>query len=136
MDVIAHHVSPRVTAIPPMIKSTPLKASKADRKKKLPKTEFLLPPPAPPPVPENWQELSRPRASDLEDADPGPAKHPLADDWYLVRTRDGKAGWVLARQALMLIPDEVAQYAEGHTITGYASLGEAIDKDSETKHNH
>jgi hypothetical protein len=54
------------------------------------------------------------------------------DDWYLVRTRDGKAGWVLARQVSLSIPDEVAQYAEGHVITGYLSLGKAgsTDKDN------
>ncbi len=49
------------------------------------------------------------------------------DDWYLVRTRDGKAGWVLARQISMSIPDEVAQYAEGHVITGRICLaGEVL----------
>ena len=54
------------------------------------------------------------------------------DDWYLVRTHDGKAGWVLARQISMSIPDEVAQYAERHIITGYLSLGKvgATDKDN------
>jgi hypothetical protein len=52
-----------------------------------------------------------------------PLKPVPTDDWYLVRTRDGKAGWVLARQLSMSIPDEVAQYAEGHVITGYLSLG-------------
>ena len=54
------------------------------------------------------------------------------DDWYLVRTRDGKAGWALARQISMSIPDEVAQYAEGHVITGYLSLGKVggTDKDN------
>jgi hypothetical protein len=137
MDVVAHRVSPRTTSSPAPIKTASTKtSSKAAQKKKAAKPEFDLPAPAPPPVPEDLLDLSRPRASDLEDFDPVPSKRPLADDWYLVRMRDGRAGWVLARQALMLIPDEVAQYAEGHTITGYAPLGEAIDKDSETKHNH
>ena len=40
------------------------------------------------------------------------------DDWNLVRTLDGKVGWVLTRPLSMAIPDEVAQYAEGHRITG------------------
>ena len=54
------------------------------------------------------------------------------DDWYLVRTHDGRSGWVLARQLSMSIPDEVAQYAEGHVITGYLSLGKvgSSDKDN------
>jgi hypothetical protein len=80
-------------------------------------------------------ELSRPRAAELPGESVAPpvtaAKAPT-DDWYLVRTRDGKAGWVLARQISMSIPDEVAQYAEGHVITGYLSLGKAgsTDKDN------
>jgi hypothetical protein len=72
-------------------------------------------------------------------------KHPdrkQADDWFLVRLRTGKAGWALARNFMMLIPDEVAQYAEGHRITAYVSLGEVEDKRSpgpnpsrDAKHN-
>jgi hypothetical protein len=44
------------------------------------------------------------------------------DDWSLVRTADKKAGWVLTRMLTMAIPDEVAQYAEGHRITSYFAL--------------
>jgi hypothetical protein len=50
------------------------------------------------------------------------------DDWNLVRTHDGKVGWVLARMLNMAIPDEVAQYAEGHRITSYLPLGEVKDQ--------
>jgi hypothetical protein len=81
-------------------------------------------------------ELSRPRASDLGGEAVTPpavaAAPPPSDDWYLVRTRDGKAGWVLARQVSMSIPDEVAQYAERQVITGYLSLGKVgtTDKDN------
>ena len=39
------------------------------------------------------------------------------EDWNLVRTKDGKAGWVLSRMLVMAIPDEVAQYSEGARIT-------------------
>jgi len=52
-----------------------------------------------------------------------------ADDWSLVRTKDGKAGWALFRMLTMNVPDEVAQYAEGHLITSYFSLGEVKDTD-------
>ena len=51
------------------------------------------------------------------------------DDWALVRFSDAVAGWVLARMLFMAIPDEVAQYAEGHRITSYSSLGEVRDGD-------
>jgi len=50
------------------------------------------------------------------------------EDWNLVRTRDGRVGWVLARPLVMSIPDEVAQYAEGNRITSYFSLGDARER--------
>jgi SH3-like domain-containing protein len=56
------------------------------------------------------------------------------DDWHLIRLRDGRAGWVLARMLLFSIPDEVAQYAEGARITSYFSLGTVEDR-GETKHH-
>jgi len=56
------------------------------------------------------------------------------DDWSLVRLPGGRAGWVLFRMLVMSIPDEVAQYAEGHRITSYFSLGEVRDR-GEVKQN-
>jgi hypothetical protein len=56
------------------------------------------------------------------------------DDWSLVRTPEGKAGWVLTRMLNMAIPDEVAQYAEGHRITSYFALGQ--DKDGDVVKNN
>jgi len=62
------------------------------------------------------------------------------DDWSLVRLKDGRAGWVLARMVLMSIPDEVAQYAEGQRITSYYSLGQvkevSRDKSQEQMRDH
>jgi hypothetical protein len=52
---------------------------------------------------------------------------PRTEDWTLVRISGGRAGWVLTRNLVMAIPDEVAQYAEGHRITSYFPLGEATD---------
>ena len=144
-DVLVHRVSPRNAVMPPA--AAPVKKSKASGKNasKLEKSSDKssakqgkdTPPPPPPPapaIPANWAELSRPRASDLggESVAAEPVKPVPSDDWYLVRTRDGKAGWVLARQLTLSIPDEVAQYAEGHVITGYLSLGKAgsTDKDN------
>ncbi|MCS6952032.1 MAG: hypothetical protein NZM33_04165 [Bryobacteraceae bacterium] len=57
-----------------------------------------------------------------------------ADDWALVRTASGQAGWVLFARLVMRIPDEVAQYAEGRRITSYFSLGKVRDGDA-VKHN-
>ncbi len=57
-----------------------------------------------------------------------------ADDWSLVRIPDGRAGWVLTRMLVMAIPDEVAQYAEGHQITSYFSLGTVGDGEQTKQH--
>ncbi|MFB3777434.1 MAG: SH3 domain-containing protein [Bryobacteraceae bacterium] len=62
-----------------------------------------------------------------------PAELP-PDDWSLVRISPTESGWVLSRMLVMSIPDEVAQYAEGHRITSYFSLGEVKDG-SLVKHN-
>jgi hypothetical protein len=65
-----------------------------------------------------------------EDAPPGT---PI-DSWTLVRLNDGRPGWVLSRLIMMAIPDEVAQYAEGHHITSYFSLGTVKDR-GQPKHH-
>jgi SH3-like domain-containing protein len=135
-DVLLHRVSPRNAVMPPA--AAPVKPKAKNAKPTAPKSakpDKETPPPPPPPAPAppaNWVELSRPRAADLggEQVEAAPVKPVPIDDWYLVRTHDGKAGWVLARQISMSIPDEVAQYAEGHVITGYLSLGKTGDKDN------
>ena len=92
----------------------------------------LKPPPPPPPPPRNWLELSQSHGASAAPAAPPPAE----DDWSLVRTRGGDAGWALSRMLVMSIPDEVAQYAEGHRVTAYLSLGGVQDKTkNETKSN-
>ncbi|MBZ5583141.1 MAG: hypothetical protein LAQ30_13240, partial [Acidobacteriia bacterium] len=71
------------------------------------------------------------------EADPEPAPEPApvpVDDWSLVRTRGGQSGWALTRALIMAIPDDVAQYAEGHRIVSYFPLGDVQDGD-QTKHN-
>jgi hypothetical protein len=146
VEVLAHRVAPRVAVMPPVAtaKSKSKAASSAKNAPgKQPKQGKEPPPPPPPPPapPANWVELSRPRVADLPGETVATAPTPAApapmDDWYLVRikdgrTRDEKAGWVLARQISLSIPDEVAQYAEGHVITGYLSLGKVgtTDKDN------
>jgi len=140
-DVLVHRVSPRNAVMLPV--AAPVKTKAKNAKNPPPKSakqgKDTPPPPPPPapPIPANWVELSRPRASDLggEPVAAEPAKAVPTDDWYLVRTRDGKAGWVLARQLSMSIPDEVAQYAEGHVITGYSSLGKVGSSQENVKDN-
>ena len=65
-------------------------------------------------------------------APPGEAPR-QSDDWRLVRSLAPsgipRAGWVLSRMLDADIPDEVAQYAEGRSITSYFALSEVADGD-------
>jgi SH3-like domain-containing protein len=145
IDVLAHQLSPRtVNQAPapfPIPKPTP---SRRARKSK--KGSAVPPPPSPPAPapPTNWVELAKaPRAPEEPPPAPPPVKakkrkpsppKPQTDDWYLVRTKEGKAGWVLARMVNMAIPDEVAQYAEGARIVSYFALADVQDGEM-TKHH-
>lgn len=135
VEVVGHRVVPRnalpttaVTAAPPAPVAKKAKAKQA-------KSAPLIPAPRPPGPPANWEDISRPRVKDLPGYVPpaAPAGAPT-DDWSLVRTKggkegDSKAGWVLSRMLFMSVPDELAQYAEGHRITAYQILGDVQDGD-------
>ena len=136
VDVLAHRATPRIAVKPrgaALAKAaTPAKVSKAKAKKE---AALVVPTPRAPALPANWEKMSRPRASDLpgyEPPEPPPA--PSLDDWDLVRTKDGKVGWVLARNLYMAVPDEVAQYAEGARIIAYLAIGDVQDG-GQVKHN-
>ena len=120
-DVITHRVLPRAAKQPKreLIKSGPKAAALPKKPKKDASGVAPPPPPAAPAPPVDWIALSKERGAEA-DADTPPAAQ---DDWTLIRTRDGESGWVLTSRVYMAIPDEVAQYAEGHRITSYFSLG-------------
>lgn len=124
VDVIAHRVAPRNQTPTRLVlrEAAPARASK--KRKRGPEKEApLIAPPGPPRPASNWQDLSRPRAPDLPGYKPPPPPAPApTDDWSLVRAADGRVGWVLSRMLFMAVPDEVAQYAEGHQITAYLAL--------------
>ena len=129
-DVIEREVAPRRTLPRPSLIKPPAKpAAKKTAAKR--KADSLPPPPAPPPPkpPEDWVELSgaQPGADPLKPA--VPAEPEPVDDWTLIRTASGESGWILSRRLSMSIPDEVAQYAEGRSITSYFRIGEVRDKD-------
>jgi hypothetical protein len=126
VDVIAHKVTERTAAaekrelIPPRPK--PEKKKGKEKASKIPEP----PVPAAPEPPADWIELSQqgePKQAAAE-APRGPV-----DDWTLIRTETGQGGWVLTSGLYLAIPDEVAQYAEGHRITSYFSVGKVQDGD-------
>ena len=157
VDVIGHKVVLRTPAPQPPLVEPPKVApgrKKGGKGAKNKKTDTYPPPPMPagPPPPRNWVELSR---TIKEEPPPVPAASPILtraaklaaeravekasppmDDWSLVRTKDGKVGWVLSRMLTMALPDEVAQYAEGHRITSFFALGEAQVEEGPPKNHY
>jgi len=127
VDVIAHRLSLRGAAlekrelVPPRPK-VEKKSKENDKKSKIPAPPA---PPAPPP-PADWKELSKQGEPPPDETE---TPHGPVDDWTLIRAGNGQSGWVLTSSLYMAIPDEVAQYAEGHRITSYFSIGKVRDGD-------
>ena len=146
VDVLLHTSTPRVElSHKPLIPPAPKKPKTAEEKKAPKETKYPpLAMPKPPGPPPNWLELSKTNLSEDEDlvderdekepAAAVPQKPVPADDWSLIRTKSGESGWALTRRLVMAIPDDVAQYAEGHRIVSYFSLGSVQDGD-EKKQN-
>lgn len=81
--------------------------------------------------PERQQALKPLPRPDAKPGSDAPADQPpkLYDDYWLVRNKDGRYGWVLARMIDLDIPLEIAQYAEGQRIQGAFVLNEISDGD-------
>ena len=150
VTVLTHRISPRSqSGSTPPANTLDLNKPEPRVRKRKKEPEYPPPPrPAAPRLPANWVELSK---THLPPPPPPPPEDPAEklrkkrrakqrptgppmEDWTLVRTKDGKAGWVLSRMLVMAIPDEVAQYAEGARITGYFLLGTVTDE-GVTKHH-
>jgi hypothetical protein len=152
--VLGHRLQPKAAGLAPssgLIFEKPQPSTRRQRRDRQSKSIYQLPPKPPPPKPPaNWQELSAERingsisvaemkatredekvAHKLEE----PKKPVIFEDWSLVRTKDNQTGWVLTRNLIMSIPDEVAQYAEGKHITSYFDLGAVHDEVKGIKHN-
>jgi hypothetical protein len=123
VDVIAHKITPRTAALEKRELIPPRPKLEKKTKEKASKTP-APPAPAPPQPPPGWLELSQ-----QSDAKPEAGEAPLGpvDDWTLIRSGNGQSGWVLTSGLYLAIPDEVAQYAEGHRITSYFSIGKVQD---------
>jgi hypothetical protein len=144
VDIVGHKITPRRTVSTMMpisaaivAKPAPARKPKSRKKEKASKLKPLAPAPLPPPPPENWLELSRtvhPAPEPVEDQASkvliGQARpsNPF-EDWSLVRTKDGKVGWVLFRMLSMQVPEEILGYAQGHLITSWFPIGEVRDGD-------
>jgi Bacterial SH3 domain len=134
VDVVAHVGAPktppeRKPLIPPRPKTPPSVRKREEQKYPLPP---MPQPPAPPP---NWKDLSKtPPEVQQAIAESRAANAIPKEDWSLVRNAKGESGWVLSRRLYMTIPDEVAQYAEGHRITSYFALSDVRDGNA-VKHN-
>lgn len=155
VSVLAHKLTPKVSAPTkpaPLFVESPQPTVRRQRSARQGRriSSRLPPPPVPPKPPANWQELSAERIDDTEstadlkakkdelaaEKKAAEAKKPIVlEDWTLVRTKNNQTGWVLSRNLMMSIPDEVAQYAEGKRITSYFSLGDVNDEEKGPKHN-
>jgi hypothetical protein len=131
IDVLTHAAMPRTAAQrAPLLPPTPKKAPAKKKTKDSKYSAILIPMPKPPAPPPDLMELSKTEPAEAkEEADIAAAAPTPTDDWSLVRTADGETGWTLTRRLNMAIPDEVAQYAEGHRIVAYFSLGTVPDGD-------
>jgi hypothetical protein len=64
------------------------------------------------------------------DAVPPPAPPPVLQDWYLVRDSQGRAGWVWAHMLDVDIPNEISGLAEGQRYVGAYLLRTVDDSGS------
>ncbi len=152
--VLGHRLEAKASGppkAPNFVMERPQPVSHGHKKDRLSRNNAHLPAPPPPPkAPANWQELSRERIDGAESTADLKARRDeeaaqkkavelktpvILEDWTLVRTKDKECGWVLSRNLVMSIPDEVAQYAEGKRITSYFDLGAVQDEQKGVKHN-
>lgn len=150
VQVLGYKVEPKNSLVPRagLVISRPQALLRKQRKEQQSRSaSFRLPPKPPPPKPPaNWLALSAEKidGGDSETSNETPpvqpkpepqAKRVVMEDWTLVKTKNNDIGWVLTRNLLMTIPDEVAQYAEGKHITSFFDLGTVHDEVKGPKHN-
>ncbi len=155
--IIGHRLAPRVRFQAAVNKeiapaAPPKKRSRKDKQKDKSKDDGIERPPmpAPPKPPSDWLDISRRMLPEVDESAP---PRPVAivkespkvaaevdtvkmEDWSLVRSVEGRAGWALTRALTMTIPDDVAQYAEGHRITSWFPLGEVKNEEGVTKKHY
>ncbi|MDQ2842130.1 MAG: SH3 domain-containing protein [Acidobacteriota bacterium] len=154
VSVLARRVAPKVTepARSSFAFERPKPISRKARRDKAAKGNARQPPMPPPPKPPTDRKDLWGFSDEVEGGEPpvssqtktgkqtAPSKpekpsKPILEDWTLVRTKSNQTGWVLSRNLMMSIPDEVAQYAGGRHITSYFGLGAINDEKDGQKHN-
>lgn len=131
VEVVDQRVVPRLPYQSASLGAEPPEPPRQPRRSKSDES-LKLNPPRPPQPPDNW--LERSGGAPQPQPEVPPAKPVPEDDWSLVRLPNGRAGWALTRMLRMNIPDEVAQYSEGHFITSYFALGQTLDGGQVKRH--
>jgi SH3-like domain-containing protein len=154
VDVVAHRIAPKVAPAKnnsPLVLAKPPAGASKKRDRRAESVRVVQPPmPRAPALPPNWLELSRSalpgtRAEEEfaresnDESTRGAAKEKDApeekpvqmEDWNLVRQKNGTVGWVLSRMLVLNVPDELAQYAEGHRITSFYQIADVQDEDKQ-----
>ena len=154
VTILAHKITPKASGpvrAPTFVVERTQASSRRSRKEKQAGGRFKPPSPPPPKPPANWQELlgGNAHSADSGQGEDAQAKNEerssqkgaklkqavVMEDWTLVRTPSHQTGWVLSRNLMMSIPDDVAQYAEGKHITSYFDLGTVNDEEKGPRHN-
>ncbi len=156
--IIGHRLAPRVrfrSAVTKDVSSAsaaPKKRRKKDKQKDRVKDDGIDRPamPEPPKPPSDWLDISRRMSPEVNESAP-PRRVAVVkespkvaaevdtvkmEDWSLVRSVEGRAGWALTRALSMTIPDDVAQYAEGNRITSWFPLGEVNNEEGVVKKHY
>lgn len=119
LEMIARAIAPRN---PPPAKAAKPKPQAAVEPEKPEKPEK-------PPKTDTRDSTRQPAEPTVAPASP-PPPNPL-EDWWLVRTSNHRAGWVLARMLDVDVPLDVAQYAEGKRIVAAHVLTTVVDPESD-----